>query len=121
MAKRGLQFDGEFRYLSENFAGTSQIQYLNKDKESDIDNRYLLNIKHKHDFGHGFTGTIEYEKVKSNDNNYFADMSTSIAVTSQVSLRQTAHLDYEKTDDLSDIKASLKVQEISKPNFRISI
>lgn len=130
MEKRGLQFDGESRYLSKNFAGTSQIQYLNKDKESDIDNRYLLNINHKHNFGHGFTGTIEYEKVKSGDNNYFADMSTSIAVTSQVSLRQTAHLDYQKTDDLSDIKASLKVQEFQnltsaspyelKPSFNVS-
>ena len=111
MEKRGVQFDGEFRYMKENFAGTSQIQFLNKDNESDIDNRYLLDINHKHDFGHGFTAKIEYEKVKSGDNNYFADMSTSIAVTSQVSLRQTAHLDYKKTDDLSDIKASLKVQE----------
>jgi LPS-assembly protein len=130
MEKRGLQFDGEFRYIKENFEGTSQIQYLNKDNESDIDNRYLLNIKHKHDFGHGFTGTIEYEKVKNNDNDYFADMSTSIAVTSQVSLRQTAHLDYKKTDDLSDIKASLKVQEFQnlssaspyelKPSFNLS-
>jgi LPS-assembly protein len=111
MEKRGVQFDGEFRYMKENFAGTSQIQFLNKDNESDIDNRYLLDINHKHDFGHGFTAKIEYEKVKSGDNNYFADMSTSIAVTSQVSLRQTAHLDYKKTDDFSDIKASLKVQE----------
>jgi len=130
MEKRGLQFDGEFRYMKENFEGTSQIQYLNKDNESDIDNRYLLDINHKHNFGHGFTGTIEYEKVKSGDNNYFADMSTSIAVTSQVSLRQTAHLDYQKTDDLSDIKASLKVQEFQnltsaspyelKPSFNLS-
>ena len=130
MEKRGLQFDGEFRYMKENFEGTSQIQYLNKDNESDIDNRYLLDIKHKHNFGHGFSGLIEYEKVKSGDNNYFADMSTSIAVTSQVSLRQTAHLDYQKTDDLSDIKASLKVQEFQnltsaspyelKPSFNVS-
>ena len=130
MEKRGVQFDGEFRYMKENFKGTSQIQYLNKDNESDIDNRYLLDIKHKHDFGHGFTGTIEYEKVKSGDNNYFADMSTSIAVTSQVSLRQKAQLDYKKTDDLSDIKASLKVQEFQnltsaspyelKPSFNVS-
>jgi LPS-assembly protein len=130
MEKRGVQFDGEFRYMKENFEGTSQIQYLNKDNESNIDNRYLLDIKHKHNFGHGFTGTIKYEKVKSGDNNYFADMSTSIAVTSQVSLRQTAHLDYKKTDDLSDIKASLKVQEFQnltsaspyelKPSFNVS-
>ena len=130
MAKRGLQFDGEYRYLSENFQGTSNIQYLHKDRDSDIDNRYLLNVKHKHNFGHGFTGTIDYEKVKNNDNNYFADMSTSIAVTSQVSLRQTAHLDYAMTDDLSDISASFKVQEFQnltskspyelKPSFNVS-
>lgn len=130
MAKRGLQFDGEFRYMKENFAGTSKVQYLNKDRDSNIDNRYLLNINHQHNFGHGFTGTIDYEKVKNNDSNYFADMSTSIAVTSQVSLRQTAHLDYEKTDDLSDVKASFKVQEFQnltsaspyelKPSFNVS-
>ena len=130
MEKRGLQFDGEFRYLSKNYNGTSQIQYLNKDRDADIDNRYLLDIKHQHNFGNGFSGTVEYEKVKSNDNNYFADMSTSIAVTSQVSLRQTAHLDYKKTDDSSDIKGSLKVQEFQnltsaspyelKPSFNLS-
>ena len=130
MEKRGLQFDGEFRYLSKNYKGTSQIQYLNKDRDADIDNRYLLDIKHQHNFGNGFSGTVEYEKVKSNDNNYFADMSTSIAVTSQVSLRQTAHLDYKKTDDSSDIKGSLKVQEFQnltsaspyelKPSFNLS-
>ncbi len=130
MSKRGLQFDGEYRYLSKNFNGTSQIQYLHKDRDSDIDNRYLLDINHKHNFGNGFSGNIEYEKVKSGDNNYFADMSTSIAVTSQVSLRQTANLDYQKTDELSDIKASLKVQEFQnltsaspyelKPSFNLS-
>jgi LPS-assembly protein len=130
MEQRGLQFNSEFRYMKENFKGTSQIQYLNKDKKSDIENRYFLDIKHKHTFGNGFTGTIDYEKVKNNDNDYFADMSTSIAVTSQVSLRQTAHLDYKKTEELSDIKASLKVQEFQnlgtaspyelKPSFNFS-
>ena len=132
MEKRGLQFDGEFRYLSKNYKGTSQIQiqYLNKDRDADIDNRFLLDIKHRHNFAEGFSGTVEYEKVKSNDNNYFADMSTSIAVTSQVSLRQTAHLDYIKTDDSSNIKGSLKVQEFQnltsaspyelKPSFNLS-
>ena len=58
-------------------------------------------------------------------------MSTSIAVTSQVSLRQTAQLDYKNTDDLSDIKASLKVQEFQnltsaspyelKPSFNVKL
>ena len=48
----------------------------------------------------------------------------------RLSLRQTAHLDYKNTDDLSDIKASLKVQEFQnlssaspyelKPSFNVS-
>ncbi|MDB2679511.1 LPS assembly protein LptD [Methylophilaceae bacterium] len=111
MEKRGLQFDGEYRYLSKNYKGTSEIQYLNKDRDADIDNRYLIDINHQHNFGNGFSGKVEFEKVKKNDNNYFADMSTSIAVTSQVSLRQSAQIEYIKTDSSSDIKGSLKVQE----------
>ena len=130
MAKRGVQLGGEYRYLNKSFNGTSRIQYLHKDRDSEIDNRYYLDIDHNHDFGHGFSGRIDYEKVKNNDNNYFADMSTNIAVTSQVSLRQSAHLDYIKTDDLSEIKANLKVQEFQnltssspyelKPSFNLS-
>ena len=130
MAKRGLQLDGEFRYLADKFKGNSQIQYLHKDRDSDIDKRYLLNIKHKQKFDHGITGTIEYEKVKKNDNKYFADLETSLAVTSQVSLRQTAYLDYKKSENLSDINASLRVQQFQnlssatpyelKPSFNLS-
>ena len=130
MEKRGLQFDGEYRYMNKKFKGTSQIQYLNKDKHSDIGARYLIDINHKQDFGNGFYGKVEYEKVKKNDNNYFADMSTNIAVTSQVSLRQTASLEYKKTNYLSDIKGDLKFQKFQnlaaaapyelKPSFNLS-
>ena len=129
MEKRGVQFGGEYRYLSENYNGTSLVQFLHEDKEADIDNRYFIDINHNQHFGNGFSGKIDYEKVKSKDSNYFADMSTSIAVTSQVSLRQTAHLDYSHIDDFSDFKAKLMVQEFQnltsaapyelKPSFNV--
>ena len=130
MEKRGLQFGGEYRYMGKKFKGISQIQYLNNDKDSDIGARYLIDINHKQNFGNGFSGNIEYEKVKKHDNDYFADMSTSIAVTSQVSLRQAATLEYRKTNYLSDIKADLKFQKFQnlaaaspyelKPSFNLS-
>ena len=54
----------------------------------------------------------------------------ALPLPAQVSLRQTAQLDYSKTDDLSDISASLKVQEFQnlssaspyelKPSFNVS-
>ncbi len=130
MTKRGLQFDGEFRYLNPKFYGTSHVQFLNKDRESGKNRRYLIDINHFHNFGNGFSGKIEYEKVKKNDNNYFADMSSSITDTSTVSLRQTAQLNYNKSDELSDVNANLQVQKFQnltsaspyelKPRFNIA-
>jgi len=130
MTKRGLQFDGEFRYLDQKFYGTSHFQFLNKDRDNGKSRRYLIDINHFHNFGNGFSGTIDYEKVKKNDNNYFADMSSTIADTSTVSLRQTAQFNYNKADELSDIDAKLQVQKFQnltsaapyelKPRFNFS-
>ena len=111
MSKRGLQFDGEFRYLNRNSFGTSNVQFLNRDREAGKSRRYLLDFKHYQNFGNGFSGTIDFEKVKKNDNDYFADMSTKIADTSTVSLRQSAKLNYTKSDEYSDLNADLQVQK----------
>ena len=111
MSKRGLQFDGEFRYLNQNFSGKSNLQFLNKDRDTNQNRRYLLDIKHYQRFGEGFTGIVDFEKVKKNDNNYFADMSSKISDTSTVSLRQTAKLNYTKSNDFSDFNAELQVQK----------
>jgi len=111
MSKRGLQFDGEFRYLNQNFSGISNLQFLNKDRDTNKNRRYLIDIKHYQQFGEGFTGIIDFEKVKKNDNNYFADMSSKISDTSTVSLRQTAKLNYTKSNDYSDFNADLQVQK----------
>jgi LPS-assembly protein len=111
MSKRGLQFDGEFRYLNRDSYGTANVQFLNKDRENQMSRRYLLDFKHYQNFGYGFTGTIDFEKVKKNDDDYFADMSSKIADTSTVSLRQTAKLNYNKSDDYSDLNADLQVQK----------
>jgi len=91
LALRGLQLNGEFRYLEPNYSGTDIIQYLPNDNSSNR-TRFLANLKHVQDFGHGFSGGFDYERVS--DSKYFADLSSHIITTSQVNLPQQAHLDY---------------------------
>lgn len=91
LSKRGLQYQGEFRYLKENFSGISSLEYLPSDSVTD-ENRYFANIKHQHNLGGGWSGGINYEKVS--DDQYFSDLSTQITTTSRVLLPQQGNLSY---------------------------
>jgi LPS-assembly protein len=85
LGKRGAQLQGEYRYLSENFAGTVNADVLPGDDLTDS-TRYYLNLAHAHNFRNGLTGSVQFEKVS--DNQYFIDMSNRINNTSRVNLPQ---------------------------------
>ncbi|CEN55483.1 LPS-assembly protein LptD [Candidatus Methylopumilus turicensis] len=91
LSKRGLQGQGELRYLEENYAGILAAEYLPSD---DITNnqRYFAKIKHQHNFGDGWTAGIDAQKVS--DDQYFSDLSTHIITTSKVNLLQQANINY---------------------------
>ena len=72
MGKRGLQIGGQYRYLNNNSAGEANVEFLNNDYMTNQE-RYLVNLKHKHKFTNNFSGFYNYQKVSDND--YFADMS----------------------------------------------
>lgn len=91
MQKRGLQLGGEFRYLQPNYFGTLQAEMLPDDKVSHT-NRNALNIQHQQNFGYGFTGSLNVQRVS--DNNYYRDLSTLVAKTSQSVLPQEGVLNY---------------------------
>lgn len=91
LSKRGLQYQGEFRYLEENFSGIDNIEYLPSDNASSKD-RYFAKIKHQQNFGNGWSGGVDIAKVS--DDQYFSDLSTHIITTSQVNLLQQANLNY---------------------------
>ena len=92
--KRGAQLAAEYRYLKNDYEGTSYIEYMpNDDEKSDRDDRYLMKINHSHNFGNGFTGFVKYEKVSDDD--YFSDLSSLVSLTSQVSLPQEILLNYK--------------------------
>lgn len=92
LGKRGMQLMGEYRYLSENYSGEDSIEFLPNDNQAGRD-RWLARIQHHHQFGNGWSGWINLERVS--DDQYFSDLSTNIAVTSRVNLPQEGYLNYQ--------------------------
>ena len=92
LGKRGPLAEGQFRYLTENYSGVNELQYMNHDEASGQDNRYFLKLTHQHQFGRGWSGSYDLQKVS--DNNYFSDLASIIQVTSVVNLPQRANLNY---------------------------
>jgi len=91
LSKRGVQLQGEFRYMEDNYAGTSNLEYLPTDSLSN-ETRYYANLKHQHKFGNGWSAGYSLEKVS--DDQYFSEMSTRIVTTSRVNLPQQFNVDY---------------------------
>lgn len=91
MTKRGTQFQGEFRYLEEQFSGTDNIEYLPTDNQNG-ETRYYANLKHQHKLGNGWTAGYNIEKVS--DDQYFSELSTQITTTSRINLPQEFNVNY---------------------------
>lgn len=91
MSKRGIMLDAEYRYLFGSFNGIARGDWLGSDKETDTD-RWALLLQHNHSFGHGFSGTVNYQKVS--DNNFLRDFGNRVAVTSTITLPQEGTLGY---------------------------
>ena len=91
LSRRGLQLQGEFRYLGEHYSGVDSLEYLDNDSQKDS-RRYYANLSHNHDLGGGWSAGYNLEKVS--DNEFFADMSTRIINTSRVNLPQEGRVDY---------------------------
>ena len=92
LGKRGAQANGEYRYMGENYSGKNEVQFLNHDEASGQDNRYYISLQHKHDFGNGWSGAYNFQKVS--DNQYFSDLASMIQITSVVNLPQRAQINY---------------------------
>ncbi|MGZ8261772.1 MAG: LPS-assembly protein LptD [Methylotenera sp.] len=91
MSKRGVQLQGQFRYLENTFSGMDSLEYLPSDSQSD-QNRYYANLKHLHNLGNGWSAGYNIEKVS--DDQYFSDLSTRIVTTSRINLPQQVVVNY---------------------------
>lgn len=90
MSKRGLQLNADFRYLASHTDGKLTGEYLPDDDVTDTD-RWLYAWFNQTNFLSNWRGTVDV--IGISDSNYFEDMSSSLAATSQTNLRR--HLDIE--------------------------
>lgn len=91
LSKRGVQLQGEFRYLEDQFSGTDNLEYLPSDSLTN-DTRYYANLKHQQNLGSGWSAGYNLEKVS--DDQYFSELSTQITTTSRVNLPQQFNVNY---------------------------
>ncbi len=90
-SKRGLQVGGEYRYLRPGYAGQADVEFLPNDSITDSD-RYFLGFKHVHQLPRGWSVAVNAQGVSDDD--YFRDLSTRIAATSQTNLPRDVILGY---------------------------
>jgi LPS-assembly protein len=95
LSKRGEQLRSEYRYLEDNYAGNANLEILPNDDQIGL-TRYFINFNHTQDFGNGWTGNIQFQKVS--DGQYFTDMSTQITSTSLVNLPQQISAAYSDAE-----------------------
>lgn len=91
LSKRGVQLQGQFRYLEEKYSGIANLEYLPSDNQTG-NNRYYTNLKHQQSLGNGWSAGYAFEKTS--DNLYFSELSTRITSTSRVLLPQQFNVDY---------------------------
>jgi len=90
-SKRGLQVGGEYRYLRPGYFGQADVEFLPNDAITDSD-RYFLGFRHFHQLPRGWSVAVNAQGVSDDD--YFRDLSTRIAATSQTNLPRDVILGY---------------------------
>ena len=116
MTRRGFQMAGQFRYLFAQSNGEADAEYLPHDRQTDTD-RYAVAWKHNQDFGQGFSGFVNVQKVS--DDTYFADLSDRLALTSQTNLPRFFGVAYNR-DPFSALLQVQKFQTLQDPNNPIT-
>lgn len=84
MTKRGAMLSSEFRYLDPRYNGDVRYETLPTDRVRGGDGRFAIAIRHVQTLDYGWVGNVNVQRVS--DSNYFTDLSTQIAATSQVIL-----------------------------------
>ncbi len=92
LSDRGLQLNGEYRYLHENSEGQVNIEALPDDDKFD-DDRLLASYKHRGRFAQRWSTNINYNYASDKD--YFEDLGTDISLTSTTHLQRLFDLNYQ--------------------------
>ena len=91
LSKRGLQHNGEFRYLTSNSAGILTGEFLQDDDIVNAD-RHFANITHITNFSNGWRFVTDISDAS--DSQYFEDFRRGSSSTSITHLERNAQINY---------------------------
>ncbi|TSA00641.1 MAG: LPS-assembly protein LptD [Rhodocyclaceae bacterium] len=94
MSKRGMLWNGEYRYLDPSYSGTMQGQYLPDDKV-EHKRRSSYSLAHNQTLGNGFSGALALNGAS--DGTFFSDLANGSSVVAQTNLLRQATLSYGST------------------------
>ncbi len=94
MMKRGVEWNGEFRYLEQNYNGVVQGELLPNDLLTHS-RRSSYSLQHNQNFGLGFSGNLSLNGVS--DDSYFTDLSTRMSNIAQNNLLRQGVFSYAST------------------------
>ncbi len=91
MSLRGLQLNTVFRYLSPSSEGQLELDYLNNDREADLE-RYRFAVQHRTFFADRWRLLTNLEEIS--DPGYFEDIGINQNLASQTHLNRFVDLNY---------------------------
>jgi len=97
LTDRGVQMQGQFRYLTKAHNGVVDAEYLNDDKLDGVSRSYI-GIDHTSLFRRRLRGKVEFREVS--DNQYFEDLGGSLSTSTTTHLNRSVRFDFH-TDNLS--------------------
>ena len=97
LTDRGLQMQGQFRYLTPKMSGEFSVEHLDADNVFN-DSRTYGDFRHRTIWTSGLRNRIRYREVS--DNQYFEDLGGSLSAASITHLNRTFSFDYY-TDNLA--------------------
>ena len=131
MAKRGLQFLNQFRFLTPYATGEARYEILPEDRSLNNETRYATALVGTYNFLNGFSGLVNYQKVS--DDNYFRDLSSRLSIATQLYLPQqvlasygapsgywSATANYQRFQTLQDAQNPVPVPYFREPQFLLN-
>jgi LPS-assembly protein len=91
MTKRGEELGGLYRYLGQTYSGQTRFQYVPDDMVLNK-SRYMFSIQQQQQITPSLFGQVNVNKVS--DNQYFVDLGSTVAQTSQAELQRLGLLRY---------------------------
>lgn len=91
MSKRGVELNGELRYLDQNYSGIFQGEYLPNDQITHSD-RSSYSFQHNQNLGMGFSTSLNLNGVS--DDTFFSDLSSRLANISQTTMLREGAVAY---------------------------